>query len=262
MMYRKRRMPRKRKRAWKRSIRKHRALNQLDLGLRTMMFSDNDSTSSGTGFQGILEFSAMTNDGAIKTVSSNFAQELSSIVTQEGLPTTAKINIASYRQDITIANEGDTVMEMDIYECIPIKQSNNTVGQQTAREHWARGYTISTAIGALPKLGIGELGANPFQSRYFSQHFKILKVRRVYLGTGNCTSWTVSKPANRVINASMVSNYTFSQYIPKVSSLQLVVFKGCPTPTQSCANATVNWNVQTTINYKLEGITENATAVV
>lgn len=260
-MYRKRRMPRKRKRAWKRSIRKHRALNQLDLGLRTMMFPANDTISSGSGFQGILEFSAMTNDGALKTAASNFAQELSAIVTQEGLPTTAKINIASYRQDITIANEGATVMEMDIYECIPIKQSNNQSGQQTAVDHWARGYQNSSVIGTLPKLSIIDLGSNPFQSRYFSQHFKILKVRRVYLGTGNCTSWTVSKPANRVINASMVSNFTLSQYIPKVSSVQLCVFKGCPSPTQASSNATVNWNVQTTINYKLEGITENATAV-
>ena len=261
-LYQKKRMPSRMKKRWKRSIRKHRALNQIDLGLRTLIVQDNDNIVSAAGLQQHIEFGSLTNAGPIGAPDQNSLYDLSRIYNAESLDPTSKINLVSYRQDITLRNQGSHVVEIDIYDITPTRITSNVTTSETVSKAWNKGYADSELLGALVKPTIYTLGSNPFQSRYLSQHFRINKVKRVYLGVGNCTSWTISKPKNPVLSMSSVVDSANVSYLPKHSTCQLCVFRGCPSATAASEVASISWNVQTTMNYKLEGVTTNAVAVV
>lgn len=255
-MYRKKRMPKKKRKRWVRLIKQHNALEQNGLGLHTLIITDNNTITSLVGSQDVIELGAMTNNGPVLAPRHNRLNHLSQLSDNETAQATQKFNMVSYRQDITIANSGTSVCEIDIYTIVPIKKGINSTTEDTAIEFWQKGYANANAMNLDPKPTIFDLGASPFSSRYFSQHFKIVKVKRVYLGTGNCTSWTISKPGNRQIKMETLQNNA-TAYIPGMSSCQLIIFRGCPTAASAAGAATLSWNVQTTLNYKLEGDTEN-----
>jgi len=114
--YRKRRMPKGKKRQWKKFVKKVQAANERSLGTKTLVFNKAvEAVSSAAGGQQWAMVHLYGNNGSIATELGS--KDLYNIVQHAYLATkeNQKFTFKSAVLDITMTNTGTTKMEVDLY---------------------------------------------------------------------------------------------------------------------------------------------------
>lgn len=234
MVYRKRNMPRYKKRRWRKFTHRVHAVAEKDLGSQTILFNRRDlATNSTAGFQIIHTVTLYGNNGGSSTGNGdlNYIASLgnSGNPTQAGGATinpSTKILFQSAVLDITIQNTStytsagpqityppEAKMEVDLYEITIRKDAYTQVGgSNTSYFNLGDLYSYNPTYqyqetdgntGPLPgsEIQVGSRGATPFEMGTTNGAFgiKVWKKTKYMLNQGETVTYQVRDPKRRVM---------------------------------------------------------------
>jgi len=283
-IYRKRRMPRRFRKRWKRFSFKVHAVSEKDLGSRTVLFNKSQQFSNQTaGNHGLGYCSIYSANG----IGDSFMQDLASISGLEntGNPTaaagatlndTTKFLFKSAVMDITVRNtsgenvSGDVVasslaiLEVDVYEILSGKRWSSTVATYSD-------VTSALGAGATQTLNIGGAGtgitiqargATPWdlpQSLSFWR-MKILKKQKYFLANQSTFTYQIRDPRRRVKDQESMETCEGGN-MPGWSRHILIIFKLVPGLAVSANSGDYTESITVGMTrkylYKVEGFNED-----
>jgi len=280
LIYRKRSMPRRMKRSWKRFKNKVHAVSEKDLGTRTVVFN------ATYGLSSVLPDNHTVGTFAVYGMSSSNLQlnDLSAISNLEnsGDPTaaagvtidkTTKIIFKSGIMDLTFRNTSskngtgavaEAKLETDIYECIVRKEADDTnTNYADFNEMLTRGYTDTKNIGGTG-LGLNSLqrGTTPWDFPNALSYFgiKILKKTKFFTNNGDTFTYQIRDPRRHVVSFNRLQRAGGCN-MPGLTRFIWVVTKLVPGLTKSVN--TGDYTESLTIGctrkyfYKVEGVNED-----
>lgn len=111
------------------------------------------------------------------------------------------IFLDSVVQKIMITNQANSNCHLKIYECLCRRDQNAPYTPVTA---WSQGLIDENFIGTVltPTATETDIGDTPFQSKMFSQMFKVKQVKQVYLASGQVHHHTVTYKPHRLFDTS------------------------------------------------------------
>ena len=220
LIYRKKRMPARRRKQWKRFVQKVNFVGERDLGTRTVLFNEKITTAnSNDGKQGCLTFALYSFNNETK----GWMNDLYQICSGENLgnPTAAaggtvtpntKVMFHSAVMDVTIRNTStynngttdvqtaEAALELDVYEMTMRNESS---------DNGAIYYSISQCLNAYddPEIGgtgtgieIQDRGASPFEfgSQMARFGIKIWKKTKYFIPNGQTITFQARDPKRHV----------------------------------------------------------------
>lgn len=228
--YRYRRMPRRRRRRWRRFSRKVNAVVlRSQQGLKKVINHANTvvtTTAGSSGFAGSLLYSA---DGSVNFNSADIGQifrghlgsgvfndENNLAVTQASQKV---LHFESAQLEITMRNTGLTTAIVEVYRVVCRRQhaqtttdAGNTITgiYQLGFVKQGQIFDIETSL----TVGTGietatEIGTTPFQSKRFCQTFKIYSRKKFQIAAGNTVSFILKDPRNRKLTAENCRSQLF-----------------------------------------------------
>lgn len=278
-IYRKRRMPYRKRRRWVRFMKKVNAVDERELGSRTVVFNDGPTFSTTFANAQVVGSVALY---PLKSTS-NHLNDLNKISTIEniGNPTqaagstvdsTTKFLFHSAVLDITIRNtshdgaEGDVdiPLEMDLYEILV--RAGGPDGSGTTynklEDYFSRGAQITLDIGGAigsSAADINDRGMTPWDlpAALSRSRIKILKKTKFFMGLGQTVTYQVRDPKRRVTTLERMSasdSVTMRGWTKHI----LMIAKPVPNETISAVRVP-RLHVGTTRKYfyKIEGIRES-----
>lgn len=249
VMYRKKRMPRRQKRRWRKFTRRTQAVIQKSLGLKQMVNAKFGSLVSSRGQQNAVDFALYSNRGSPASnrcqLDLKRVQELTDPTALQG-----KIQFQSAQLDITIRNTSDHVVEMDLYYLNCTKTTPDSTATDNVIDMWSRALNDADVLpGSLAPMSYNDLGVTPFNAALMCRYWKVRKVERIYLGSGNVMSKVIRDARNLTwqFNDTIRDSDQFG--VPKMTQVLLVVFKGAPGTDglglTAALESVIEWNVQT-----------------
>lgn len=213
--YFRRRMPRRRRRAWVKFVRK---VNQV--------VSSAQALSSYTQTLSVNTSSAVDQMTTVGWGLYNVGGELAELPTMftdtygaASAPYT-KLLCKSGCLDIEISNTGSTAAIIDIYTLVCRKAYQSAVGVSST---WNSTFAAQQTTGA-------KASNNPansaFQNPEFLKYFKVLSKREMRLDVGACSTLQMRDPKNRYIQGARLA--TEPQYLRGVSKVYMIQFHGAP----------------------------------
>lgn len=221
-IYAKKRMPRGRRRAWKRFIRKVNAVDERDLGSQTVVMNNfvnssttdpDDQIAGGVALYPYQSGSAHMND--LTRMSTYFNTSNPTAAADDYLNSTAKVIFKSAVLDVTVRNgsdngaevEKDIPLEVDVYEITIRKgQDDSVAAYATINDYFTQGSTDTlaiggTAAGAAGDLTISRRGVTPWDlpSALSMYGIKIWKKTKFFLGSGQTFTYQMRDPKRHVI---------------------------------------------------------------
>lgn len=227
-IYRRKRMPRFKRKRWVRFVKKVHAVADKDLGLRTVLFNDQlTQRNTSTGGQSTLTVALY---GCTNT-SAGWLNDLGQIgnLENEGDPTAAagatiqynsKVMFQSAVMDITIRNISDKLktidpaqpllntyeaapeaaIELDIYEVIARKPFSDIGQVWPTLTTVFNNYDDPEIGGTGTGIAIQDRGASPFEfgAQMSRAGVKILKKTKFFIPNGQTITWQVRDPKRRV----------------------------------------------------------------
>lgn len=266
LVYRKKTMPRYKKRAWKRFTQKVTAVNTKILGSRTVIRNSFMTGSIGTdnNEQGILACHLYGMDGIIDVGNTCGQKDIATIFANDGnlQDQTQKAIFASGIIDITMTNAsvatGETFrnesLEVDVYELVFNKTYDATwVGQLFTQ---AASNTASIN-GANPDINLGRRGATPWDlpNALVNGGVKILKKTKYLLSKGQCATYQFRDPKQYVFTRSSVDNLDDNFARRYCTRAFMIIFKGVPNDLPN--NVTKVLNVGVTRKYLYKVMSQN-----
>lgn len=283
LIYRKKSMPFRRKRRWKRFVKKIHAVSEKELGSRTVVFNSLVTTTNNvSGDQGY-------NDYAIYGQSSTngWLNDLAQIATVEntGNPTqaagatiwtTTKIMFQSAILDLTIRNastfndgtstlpNGAAKLELDVYEITVSKDGRDSTGNYNRLSSiLEEGFTRAlTTGGAGNQLLLQRRGVTPFDSVHALSRFgiKIWRKTKYFIPNGDTITYQMRDPKRRVSTLQELA-VEEGYNRPKWTRSLLVIFKLVPGLTVGTTANTyqevINVGVTRKYLYKVEGLNDD-----
>jgi len=202
-LYIKKRMPWKKKQRWRRTVNTVRAVQALDKPKLNILHTDVSTAGNTAANEQQIHFKGMyTGFGAgdpykdMQYIMQNVAASTSTSDIEK-----QKARLHSAVLECTIQNDGDVAVYCDAYfvECIK-SSSEQPDALLTA------GYSTSSAggtwSGSGSAIGSTSLGATPFQSPDFCQHFKIIKKTRALIGAGGSLQYEWRDPKNHIFSST------------------------------------------------------------
>lgn len=250
VQYRKSRMPRYKKKAWKKFTRKIIAANLKLVGTNTVIRNSSVSSTSLLSGQEWVAVHLYGSNGAVTAPGAKEAglQDLAEINIQDNrISNVSKCVFGSGILDCTMRNTGENPLEVDVYELVynatPIRES--------------LGQTISLAETVTPQipgstgtgLTINTRGVTLFDLPMVLKQgkVKILKKTKVLLGKGETSTYQMRDARNHVFNFSdnftTIENYC----IPKMTKTLVFVHK----PVIGLITSTLTVGVTRKYMYKL-----------
>lgn len=237
LIYRKRRMPRRRKRRWKSFIRKSVAASEKALGSRTVVRNEQFSfaTSGTTG---------NTNDTVgqvalypINNGTNEYLKDINRIASDTDIPQTGKLIFQSGVMDLTLTNisssddldRKDIPMEIDIYEISAGRNFEKATGDKGLLDVFSEGFsdtpTLATS-GTDSGLGITTRGSTPWDCPQGLSMYKlkIWKKTKYRLSGGQSLSYQMRDPRRHVFEKGYVGELLGSNY-PGVTKWLLIIGK-------------------------------------
>jgi len=231
-VYRKKNMPRGKKRRWRRFVQKIHAAAEKDLGTRTVLLNDAASITNTTANKQICLTVALY--GQRSTTSHlNDMYQISALENFEANPTTAggittekstKIMFQSGVLDITVRNttfqsDNNSIsakMEIDVYELFIKKDAlSSLTAYNNLSSLLSLGYTDTKNIGGI---GTGitsdDRGVTPFECPFALSRFgiKILSKKKYFLEGGGTFTYQVRDPRRRVCDTQdLISRQGFNR---------------------------------------------------
>lgn len=286
-IYRRKRMPKYKRKRWVRFVKKVNAVADKDLGLRTVLFNDQLTQSNTSTKQSTLTLALY----AVRNASIGYLDDLKIIggLENEANPTAlqgdtispnSKMMFQSAVMDITIRNvtdrltqidpnpllnkyeaASDAAIELDIYE---VYQRNIASDSSTLFESLTAAFNSyddkdigGTGVG----IGIDDRGASPFEfgSQMGRHGIKILKKTKFFIPNGQTITWQVRDPKRRSITYGELTR-TESYNKPGWTKQFYLIYKLVPGITQGTAlgDCRLRLAIGCTrkYSYKVEGFNE------
>lgn len=206
LVYRKRRMPWKKRKRYVRGFRRHTAYSLKLLGTRTQLYNISGSIttddSAGISSQCYVAIGMYGQTGAdTQTVADKFRHNvgmghLGDIFSKNGEEGN-KLIFGSAVMDITLRNTGTDQFEADAYDIVC--RSHNPRANFNADLAIAESST--DAIGSSGQLLLRKRGATPFDlSELTKMGYKILTKRKYLLSPGQSCTYQIRDPRNRAVD--------------------------------------------------------------
>jgi len=204
--YRRRRMPRRRRKAWVRKVRMVNAITNNKLGTQLQMFRSFLTGTVPAGNQTSWSAGIYGENGVVATANDFGIDDLAQLNSYSA--DTSKMNtwhLKSAVVDIEISNIGgdgyNNSFTVDCYEIICRKSVNAQSASAIAgpSDMFVKGFGLQDLLGTATALGSTTPGVVPFQNAIFCHHFKILKKTRVLLSVGQATHFMFRDAKDRKI---------------------------------------------------------------
>lgn len=243
LIYRKKYMPRYKKRRWRQFIKKVNAVSDKDLGSRTVVRNDQVVAQS------VMTLANETNQTTMNLClygneSTGFepCNDLRRMRIDSDLGTTGKMIFTSGVFDMTVTNTSvrDNLnsvnpsirLEVDVYEITSRKDFGNVGTGGTAKtlpEVFAEGATDTTNIpGTANTLSIARRGATPwdFPSALSEYGLKILKKTKYFLNERDTFTYQIRDPKRHIVDRQKLN--MDGQNMPGMTRFIYIVFRPVP----------------------------------
>lgn len=230
-VYRRKRMPFRRRRRWVKQIRKHRAIDMKSLATQTFVRND-ANLIGGSGGQAV---------GAVELYGLNGSAGGASVYGQDDIvnalaswlggtvPANRKFIFGSAVLDMTITNQGPSegptgTVEVDVYRCVYRKPT----GAANCLAHYVNSVAqLNTMAGAVA-LTMSTRGWTPFNCPTASSSVKILSKKKFLLGDGQTATYQIRDPKNRYFNTVDFANLGATDVRVGYTQFLLMVVKHVP----------------------------------
>lgn len=205
LQYRRRRMPRRKKRSWVKFQRKVRAALQKDLGNRTILFNHllntTGSVTDATTQQGTAEVHLYGHKGSPDGPTQGGSRDILRIMNNDSvaLDGSGKVRFRSAVLDITVRNAGSEhatpwPVELDVYEIGWYKRTAYLDCTAALVDGFAATGNINTGTG----LTVSNRGVTPWEcpEGISLGGFRIYKKTKYFLNTGQTMTYQVRDPRN------------------------------------------------------------------
>lgn len=297
MIYRKKRMPRNKKKRWRKFTGKVNAVAERSWGARTVIFnksfvfSNNITTKQCLGAACLY---SLKNEGGVQgtlTSTDTFNGDLYKIASDEntGMPTdsagltfyrTTNLYFHSGVLDLTIRNISyqntgnelapDVTLEVDIYELKLFKKPFTVLDNDGFNGSLIQGFAkteqdANAVNGTATKISLGNRGVTPFDiSSSLSQlGVRIYKKTKFFIRNGQTTTYQYRDPKRHVFNFHKL-NQSRGYNIPKVTHNILVIAKAIPGSDIGTGAAQNTESIQIGMTrkylYKMTNMNEDRTA--
>jgi len=235
-VYRKRSMPRRKKRSWKRFSRKVNAVAEKSLGSKTIVFN---VAQSFIGTPGTTE--QLWANLALYPMNHSSVSYLDDMSAIENNSTgdygvTTKYIFKSGVLDMTLVNssfddaEGGVPIELDVYEITSSSSWQENSGTPSLIGVFQQGFTDTTAEGSAgTQLATTQRGVTPWDcpQALGSYRIKIWKKTKFFLGAGGWMTYQIRDPKRHVLDAKNMREWD-STNKPGLTRWLLLVAKALP----------------------------------
>lgn len=266
-VYRYRKMPRFKKRRFKRYARTFRANLLSNTGNRTRVINQLVSDTTDPGLQGSLVAHLYGLKGTNTTYETGCNDLYGIEVGDTGISDNAKLFFESAVLDCTITNTSTDSsnnsyvgpLEVDVYEIYHYATSKdaNIVSQLQD------GYSFTPAIPGSTKItSIGERGVSLFEGfpGLIKTKARIQRKTKYFLPAGQCITYQIRDPKNRMITGVEMNNDAYGYAYPKFTKSVYVIFKTVAGFSTGSVNVRCAMGVTRRYTYKFLENKENATA--
>lgn len=220
-VYRKRRMPKRKKRPWKKFVRKVRAVINRSVASETIMFNGSQVNTNATGnnngsFQSWNICMLYGNNGnpgnpgGNGTLGNNDLRKVVNILTGSIGSTTAtnsKIAFETAVMDITLSYSGTYggPLELDLYDVVFRKEPPDSTIANTLSNALLGTTTLPTGSA----LTLDSRGVTPFDIPLFLSQSgcTILKKVKYFMAPGNAITYQIRDPRNRYLTKHEITDY-------------------------------------------------------
>lgn len=250
LIYKRRRMPYRRRKNWKKFCKRVYAASEKDLGSRTVVLNKTEPanytfTGAGASLQGVFNCALYPSrsDGAKNT----YLNDLNKIYINEAASTpalavTGKCIFKSAVLDMTVCNTstlGSTSgnasipsLEVDVYEISAGRRfDKNTFTDGDLINIFNEGDTDTGVITAgNQSVALSSRGATPWDlpSALSEYKIKIWKKTKFFLGPGQTFTYQMRDPKRHVIDFQRVNSANANVNLPGITKWLLILFKATP----------------------------------
>lgn len=219
LIYRKKRMPRRKRRIWKKFVRKVKAVDLRELGTKSYVFNSNGSVNTSTvSGQCVVSFHILGFDVAPTTTGYGLADLYNVSVDIYGSLASMKSKIMWLRScvlDITIQNTSVPIggdngsLEVDVYEC-SMKQNFGKVNNGATHNSFdgvisdAQANAVTTS--GMTAFSFANRGTCPFNAPIGMQYVKIWKKTKYFISLGHTITYQLRIPKVRKLDLDTFNN--------------------------------------------------------
>lgn len=191
-IYRRRRMPRYKKKKWVSFYKKTSAVIDSRLATKTMLINDAYDVTNVINEQ---TFSAYMLYGLYGQDKNGFAGNSDVARVLQNYPVTSTAIFKSAIMDMTLVNKGTISLEVDLYHVVFWKKNNDKNFDDTV----TRAVAETDLTAGTTTLSLKTRGATPFDIPQIMRQtgMKILKKIKYFLGAGNCATYQIRDARNR-----------------------------------------------------------------
>lgn len=260
--YRYKRMPRRKRRQWRKFVKKVEGAAEKNLGLRTVLFNDSVSCLPAAGAQDWCFMTLYGRSGGVSPKENGLKDFFEINVQDPEIQPTTKVHFKSAVMDVTMVNnfigESSTLsqlMEVDVYELL---FKNTEINFPTLDSALTQAINDTPGIGAGTPISLQTRGATPFHLGQFIRlaKFKILSKRKYLIGSGQAATMQIRLPKNHWVMGRDMADENEDFNYKGLTRGYLFIAKNVDANqdnTQLVVRAT------RTYTYKTEGIVENQT---
>lgn len=228
--YRRKAMPRYRRRRWKRFTRqvKHVMLQMNSLTSYSQDFSKRVTWSANdqATFGVMLGGTTPTNNDELYQI---FRQAYGLSVTPTNVDS-YKLYVKSMCLDVQITNTGSNGAILDVYELVCrknwIRSVEGVTTDETLEQSYATTYAEMDAVATGVTPDANSPASTPFQNGLFLKYWRIMRKKEILLGAGSVTTMQMRNPANKTLLGTVIE--THRQAIPGFTRAYLFQVRGTP----------------------------------
>lgn len=210
-LYRYKRMPRRKRRAWVKFSKKVQAVTNA-LGNHYLSYT---STNTQSPLAGSQAFGYALIYGVTGVTPGHGNDDIFKIVPDLGFTANKQFKLmfksATLDAEWSVPTTNTSSVTLDIYEIICRKDIPSSVGNNLSDIFFEGISSLTAAPGAGGALAAGQVGVTPFQSKLFCQNVKILSKTRVLMSPGQTCHKEVRDPKNRTLQYSDSYNWLISK---------------------------------------------------
>lgn len=260
-VYRRKRMPRRKRRRWVGFIKKARAAKIKDLGSLSAIRNAAIRLVSSNGEQAVGAASIYGingADGELSVGSDDINDVLLAWRGGETLPSNTKAIFKSAVLDLTMNNEGTTALEVDLYRFVYRKKSlkSNPVAVLFDGISGMQGLPGGIAVTLFTR------GITPFQMTNALSYIKILGKKKYMMAPGTAATYQLRDPKNRALQTEIVTEYGTTDSYPGWTQGVLIFSKSVASSVGEAPPGDLTVGVTRTYNFCIDNYEGNQVGFV
>lgn len=261
--YKRRPMPRRRRRQWTRQIRRFRALTLKHLATRSRVLTYAGSSTATAGNQARIDAVLYGYYGANNARGLNDLQRIADAETNAQDIASNPGNTVQFGprpiiifksavMDMSITNTSSTVvLELDVYYFYVTRKTAADSTIDALSDGFQQADTLTE--GGTP-MDIDSLGVTPFDCPNFLKSHKITQVRKIIIAPGQISSLMIKAPQNKKFDTNRLStelpaNGVFG--LPGYTRGIFLIGKGAPSAASGAQACSFAWSFQNKYHYSI-----------